>query len=1086
MFTLKRNIILALLLFIPVWAGAQVVNVSGHVKDESGEPLPGATVMIRGTSTGVTADANGAFKIKADADDVLEFSFMGYKTGDLQVRGRTSLEMVLYPEDNYLEETVVVGYGTQKKVNMTGSVSTVDYGSVSASRPITTAAAALSGLNAGVHIQQTASNPGNEDVLVRIRGVGTLNSSAPLVIVDGFEGTISNVNPDDIASISVLKDAASCAIYGNRGANGVVLITTKSGDAMKNGKHSISYNGQFAINTPANSFRLVSDYADYMEIINESADAIGANRVFSDAMISLWREKSLDPNGIAESGYPNYVAYPNTDWIDAMFNYNVYQKHNISASGTGGGIHYLISASYMDNPGIVDNTGYKRYQIRANVSANVTPWLEVGTRLWGYYGRRQINDFSGASSYMSRGVPCIYPYYDGKFGWMENAEQNTNSRNNLYFMHRADGYDKRLYANAALFATASLPFDIKYNVSFNYTYTNKDYFKWNNLGGAWSFSRNASAYEYNNLANQFTEVQYSHDYRWTFQTNLSWNHTFAKKHEVGALIGFEAIDNLAGNSTSRNTGATTMELHELNTLTNMTSIKGTHSEYASASVFGRATYAYDSRYLLEVNLRYDGCSRFSRRARWGLFPSVSAGWRISQEPWMKNSGIDNLKIRASWGKLGNNSIDEYEYLSTYSTGYEYPFGGAQKSGIVATLSNDLLEWETTTSYDLGIELGVLRNRLTFEGDIYDRITGGILYKAPIYATIGDKTAPRQNLCEVTNKGFELTLGWKDSVGDFRYGISANFTRNWNMVTKYNGKLERGWVNTEDGGRVYKTNIGDVSTGTDRRVMEGKIINEWYLAPVYSGDGSHFFADGAVNPAGGPKDGMIRTEEDMAWLKAMVEAGALFLPGKDVSKGKIWYGDYIYADTNGDGIYGGENDYQFQNKSLTPKFYYGLQFDAAWKGIDFSFALSGSGGNGVYWRYAGYNAYGLRSDLSIPYDLGYDHYFYDPENPDDPRTNTTSKHARLTLNNGSEQSGSGVASTHFFYNLDFLRIKNVTLGYTLPARLTRKVAIQNFRIYLSGENLFTFTKYPGMDPEFNSTTNYYAMLRQYTLGISIKF
>ena len=1035
----KHIILLVTALLMSLTGLAQNSRITGRITDESGAPLPGAGILVSGTTSGATADNNGNYTVFAAADAVLEFSFIGYTSQSIPVGGRTVIDVSLTSDNNFLEETVVIGYGTQKKVNLTGSVSTVNYEEVAQSRPITTTAAALSGLNAGVMVRQTSSNPGSEGITIRIRGIGTLNDSAPLVIIDGFEGSLGNLNPNDIASISVLKDAASCAIYGNRGANGVVLVTTK-GSTEKAGKHHATYSGQFALNTPANSFRLVSDYADYMSIMNESAENIGAAAIFSQAMIDLWREKSKDPNGIADSGYPNYVAYPNTDWVSAMFRYNLYQKHNISASGSGAGIHYLISASYMDNPGIVDNTGYKRYQLRANVSANITPWLEVGTRIWGFLGNRQLNDFSGASSYMSRAVPGIYPYYDGKFGWMENAEQNANSRNNLYFFNRIGGQAKTLYANAAVFANVSLPLDIKFNVSYNYTHQTVDYMKWVNLGGAYSFSRGAEAYTYNNLANQYTEIQNSNTGHWTFQTNLSWNHTFAKKHEAGAMIGFEALNHNSGESTSRKTGATTESLHEIKTMTNMTTITGTHSSYAAASVFGRLTYAYDSRYLAEINLRYDGSSRFSRRARWGLFPSVSAGWRISQEPWLKGRGIDNLKLRASWGKLGNNAINNYEYLSTYSTGSAYPFGSKQVSGITATLSNDLLEWETTTSYDLGLDFGIFKNRLTLEADLYRRITDGILYKAPVYATIGTKSAPYQNLCQVRNDGFEVTLGWKDDIGDFHYSISTNFTRNWNQVTRYNGKLEAGWVTEENGTRVYKTNIGDVSSGTTQRVMEGKIINEWYLVPVYSGDGSHFFSDGSVNPDGGPADGMIRTEDDMKWLRAMVGAGAQFLPNKDVAKDKIWYGDYIYADVNGDGIYGGEDDHQFQNKGITPKFYYGMQVNLGWKGIDASIALSGSGGNAIYWRHGGYNAYGTRGDLSLPYEIAYDHYFYDPENPDDPRTNLTSKHGRLTLNYGAEQSGATVYSTHFFYNLDYLRVKNITLGYTLPQKWTRKISV----------------------------------------------
>ena len=598
MFTLKQRFMLVAFLFIAVVANAQKINVTGRILDSQQNPLPGAGVVINGTNSGTTADLDGNYTISAPADAVLEFSYLGYESQMVNVNSRAIINVVLEEEANFLNETVVVGYGTQKKVNLTGSVATTDYAEIAKSRPITSAAAALSGMNAGVMVRQTSSNPGSEGIDIRIRGVGPLNTSSPLVIVDGFEGSLGNVNPDDIETISVLKDAASCAIYGNRGANGVILVTTKSGD--RQGKHSISYSGQFAINAPANKFRLVSDYADYMEIMNEASENIGKDGIFSQTMIDLWREKSKDPNGIADSGYPNYVAYPNTDWVDAMFNQNLYQKHNLSATGSVGGTRYLISMSYQDNPGIVDNTGYERFQIRTNVSSWVTKWLELGSRIWGFLGTRQLNDFSGASSYMSRATPGIYPYYDGKFGWMENPEQNANSRNNLYFFNRIGGREKTLYANAALFANIKLPFGIRYHASFNYTHSAVDYMKYVNLGGAYSFSKGEEAYTYNDLAKRYTQVQNNNTGHWTFQTNLSWNYTFAKKHDVSALVGFEALYHNAGTSSARKDGATNEDLHEIGTMTNLTSITGNHSDYAAASVFGRINYAYDSRYLLDL------------------------------------------------------------------------------------------------------------------------------------------------------------------------------------------------------------------------------------------------------------------------------------------------------------------------------------------------------------------------------------------------------------------------------------------------------------------------------------------------------
>lgn len=1085
MIALKKCFLAAAAAIISFVASAQQKTVKGTVFDETSQPLAGASVSVPNTMRGVTTDGNGQFEIQASDTETLSVSFLGYLTKEVKVAGRNVINVTLEPDTNELEELVVIGYGTQKRVNITGAVATVDYAKEVKSRPVTSTAQILQGMNAGLAVSQASGRPGEEGLTLRVRGVGTLNSSNPLVIVDGFEGSIANVNPDDIESVSVLKDAASCAIYGNRGANGVVLITTKDGSKSA-GKVSVSYSGMMAVNEPANKFKVVSDYADYMSFMNESAENVDAVLPFSQAMIDLWREKSKDPDGISESGYPNYVAYPNTDWMDAIYEKGIYQKHNLSANGSNGGTKYLISMSYIDNPGIISNSGAKKFQLRANISSQVTKWLEIGTRIWGYERSSELADFNFA--YMSRATPGIYPYYDGKYGWMENPEQSTQCRNNLYFFDRMTGYDRAHYINATAFANVKLPFGIKYNASFNYGRTDTEHKAVTKVLNAYSFRTGEVAYRYDNLDNLSITENTNFAYKWIFQNSLNWAKTIAKKHDITAMVGSETYYQNSNSLNAKKKRLENDQLIEMNNALDMNSISGTQTDYAAVSVFGRLTYAYDNRYLLEANLRYDGSSRFARNSRWGLFPSISAGWRISEESFMKNSGIDNLKLRASWGKLGNNSIGNYEYIPTYASGFEYSFGNKLASGIVQSLSNSALTWETTTSTDVGLELAVLDGRLTFETDWYNKVTDGILYKAPVYATIGNKSAPYQNLCEVTNNGIELTLGWKDDIKDFHYGVTANFTRNWNSVSKYKGRLKAGWVTDEYGNRTYKSNIGDVSTVVDgaRRVMEGKLINEHYLLNTYSGDGSYFFADGTVNPAGGPKDGMIRTPEDMAWLEAMVASGSTFLPNKTIGKKGIWYGDYIYADENGDGVYGDANDYMFTGTSMTPKFYYGFQVELGWKGIDFSMLWNGSGGAQTYWRYVGFNAYSTGTNFSLPKDISYDHYFYDPENPDDPRTNITSKHGRMTMNYGSEQNGGQCYSKVFLYDTDYLRLKNLTIGYTLPKKWMKKFSASDFRLFFSGENLLTITKYPGMDPEISEKMNYYALLRQYSFGLSIKF
>ena len=1086
MFKFRLNLTVFFLLASGIAALAQNTMLRGTVLDENDLPLPGTSVIIDGTTKGVITDVDGKFEILAGKGETLVVEFLGYVPKTLTVGNENNIRINLEPSTEFLEETVVVGYGVQKKVNVTGAVATVDYAEMSMSRPVTSTSSLLRGASPGLYIFQGSGKPGEESVTMRIRGIGTLNNSDPLVIIDGFEGSLDRVNPTDIETVSVLKDAASCAIYGNRGANGVILITTKT---QKEGTFKVDYSGMFAYQEPANYFETITNYADYMEIMNESARNIDKTPIYSQTMIDIWREAERDPNGLAESGYPNYVAYPNVDWQKALFTPGLYQKHSLSAGGTSKNTKYLISLDYMDNPGIVEGTGVKKMSYRVNLSSQVTKWLEIGAKVYGFRQNREINDWANSSGYMNRAVPGIYPYYDGKYGWMENPEQSTDSRNNLYFINRAHGQSTVHYINTTGFLKITLPLDIKYNASFNYGYRHGYEYFVRGLGNGYSFSTDKEAYWYDNLTNCNRTESNTGSYTWTFQTDFSWNRTIAGKHDVSAIVGFEAFESYQHTGSAQKRSFENAVLEEMDNIITPVSASGSTTEFATSSLFARASYAYDGRYMAEVNLRYDGSSRFASESRWGLFPAVSAGWRISEEPWLSDVRIlDNLKLRASWGQLGNHSVGNYAYLSTYSSGYTYPFGGKLQAGYVSTLSNNLLEWETTTTTDVGLDLAMFGNRLTFETDFYHKYTDGILYRAPISATVGTKNPPVQNLCGVINDGIEFSLGWKDSIGDFTYGISANFTRNWNVVSKYNGALEAGWVTDENGVRTYETNLGDVSTYIDatRRVIEGRQINEFRVLEVYRGSGDYFFADGSVNPAGGPKDGMIRTEKDMEWLQAMIEAGNKFLPNEKVGKTGIWYGDMIYSDANGDGIYGDDNDYTFQGKNQTPKFYYGMNINLGWKGLDFSMQLVGAGGAAMYWRYSGFNSYGTRNEHTLPKAIAYDHYYYDPENPDDPRTNLTSKHGRLTNNFGSEQNGGNVWSDHWLYSTDYLKIKSVTLGYTFPERWMKAIKVRSARIFLSGDNLHTFTNYPGVDPEFSDKYNYYSSLRQYTVGVNISF
>ena len=779
------------------------------------------------------------------------------------------------------------------------------------------------------------------------------------------------------------------------------------------------------------------------------------------------------------------MAYPNINWLEAIFTPGIYQKHTISASGSDSKTRYRMSLDYLDNPGIFAGIGYKRISFRVNVASKLNDWAEVGANLSGYRSNSSVTDWDAQVGMLSRSLPDIYPYYDGKYGWYENPEDSALARNSLYFINQAKGNLIGNFLNSTAYLQLSLPLGIKSKTQFNYqtNFAHREFYR--DPVSAYSFSRDEVAYTATPLAS-LTKTQTDENWhQWTFHTDLTWAKELGNS-EISAIAGFEAFEYIRKTGTYSKKGRSNEVLSELDNYTAANTISGNSTDYATESFFGRVNYAWKGRYLAEANFRVDGSSRFAARSRWGFFPSLSVGWRINKEPWMSGVNIDNLKLRASWGRLGNHSVGNYDYISKYSSGYNYPLAGTLQSGFVYSLSNDSLEWETTTTADLGIDFAILGNRLTAEVDAYNKFTDGILSTAVISSCIGTKSAPKENLYSMLNRGLELTLGWKDSIGDFSYGVRANISRNWNIVSKYLGEFKAGWVTDEHGIRSYVSNYGDtVKKETNAMsTAQGHLPSEIYLIPVYQGDGSHFFADGSVNPEGGPRDGMIRTPEDMAWLQAMMAAGNTFGPyDKKIGRNGIWYGDYILADVNGDRIYGGADDKQFCG-SNTPKLFYGLNLNAAWKGFDFSAELMGTAGARLFWKAESYSAMAMSRNCNFPARVAYDHYFYDPDNPSDPRTNLSSKNGRLTLDYGSEQNGG--YTTLWLQNMDYLKIKSVTLGYTLPESLLKKVHMSNARIFLSGDNLYTFTKYQGVDPEYSDYSNLYSSLRQYTIGLNIAF
>lgn len=1052
------------------------------VTDKNGEPIPGVNIIEKGNPTnGTITDVDGNFALSVSGNSVLVASYIGYNRIEIQVKDRSVVDITLSEDTQALEEVVVVGYSTQKKVNLTGSVSTVNFEEMS-SRPVTDASQALSSASPGLQIMQSSGQPNAESFSYNIRGVGTLNSSSPLILVDGMEQSISMVNPSDIANVSILKDAASCAIYGNRGANGVILITTKNGTE---GKISVTYDGTVSYNEPFKIVHTISDYVQYMKLMNESSNNLGNSDMFSQSSIDLWEAAKADPNGISASGYPNYVAYPNTDWWDEIYTKQWMQKHTISLNGKEKKTGYSMSFSYIDNPGIMKNTGYNRYMGRVNLYSDITDWLRVGTRTSGNVTDQEVSvtSYNGSSHINSMNtekmVPCIYPYYDGKYGAPEGPEEDPQSHNGLWD-NVLNGFDKYSQLYTEWYAQVKFLKYFTYNFDFYYQDLRRERKVSDASIGKFSFSKGAYSTGANDPSTLYTRMYYTRTNRTKLNHLLNYNQSFGI-HDVSAMVGYEEETYDYRETNVSKLGLTDAAVNDLNAATTPYSTAGYGTEYAARSVFGRANYAYKSRYLLEFNLRYDGSSRFSPDYRWGAFPSFSAGWRMNEESWLKPvQWLTNLKLRASWGKLGNNAIGNYDWQSVYSAA-NYSTGQALTSGIAITsIANAALTWEETAVTNVGLDFGFFDNKLNGNMDVYNKLTTGILYTPDMYMVMGNATAPKANIAEVTNRGIELELGWRDNIGkDFSYSIKGQFSFNKNFVSKYKGKLEKGW-NKEH--TEYSTNIGDVSTGSTTRVIEGRQINEFYLPNVYNGNGSYFNADGTVNINGGPKDGMIRTENDMQWLQAMQAAGYTFQPYNNIAKNALWYGEYIYADANGDGVYGNSYDSEFQGTSTTPKYNFGIQASANWKDFDLSMTWGGSAGFSIYYYGKARNSSETTYGYAIPDAVANDHYFYDPENPSDPRTNLSSKQPRLVNVSGAQSSAS--SSLHLEKG-NFIKLRNLTLGYTMPKSISKKFYVERLRVYASGENLFAITGFSGMDPEMRVSMGYSTM-RQYAFGINLTF
>ncbi|MCD8174283.1 MAG: TonB-dependent receptor [Alistipes sp.] len=920
LYNLRPGAILHLLLALSVIvcislpAGAQegLVTVSGRVIDRNGDPLAGVSLAEKGTIRGTSTAVDGYFRLTAAPGGTVSVFYLGYAPREIPVSELDGAVITLDEEARAIDDVVVVGYAVQKKVNLTGAVSALNMGDVTSGRPVTNLSSALSGLSPGLYVNQNTGRPNSDGATLMVRGRGTLNDSSPLVIIDGVEGSLGDVNAHDVESITVLKDASSSAIYGSRAANGVILVTTRQG---REGRFTLSYNGYASVTRPPNVIKTVNNYADYMEYYNEALYNTdrSAKQQYSDEMIKLWRDNPGNPD-----------QYPNTDWTREIFDTGLTHNHDLSFSAGSKGMSLYGSLGYLDNPGIVENSAYKRYTARVNVSAQVTGWLKLGINVSGKNGNADMGSKYMGSMFDAIGTPgIIYRAKDGRYGGIENPEENAQTHSPLYLINNRVGTIKGNEVSSRFTAQVSILENLSLEGALNYRYANTLEEETPRYDDLWSFRTNTIVYARN--GNTYVRNRNTADKRVMM--------------DVVARYGLEIVPRLSMNLLAgasqekyktRWFEATRYDLLEdrlgvINAATGDSATSGTASDWVMHSYFGRVNLAWDDKYLFEANVRADGSSRFAAGSgRWGIFPSFSVGWRMEQEEFLRSHGwLDILKIRASWGSLGNNSVGNYEYQSVYSQS-NYILGNSLAEGVARlALANSALTWETTYVTNAGGDFGFFRSRLSGTVDVFDKDTRNILIELPAPLLVGTVSIPTQNSARVRNRGLELSLRWQDTVGEFAYWVGGNVSHVRNKVMKFKGD---------------EANISGTSM-----IKEGYPINVQYVLAV---------------------DRIIQTQDDMMLVQQIIK-NAPVDPETGLQKnpfaafGTPTYGDFLYKDLNSDGIID-ENDRYTVGNGNTPLLTYGIQLGGEFRNFDLSVLLQGTQGMKVLWNdnfHMGYINYG---------------------------------------------------------------------------------------------------------------------------------
>lgn len=1003
---MKRPVLLALFFSVAVSLFAQR-TVEGTVTDaSSGETLIGVSIQIKGTTSGTTTDINGKYRLVSDqlnASSIIMYSYIGFTKMEQTVGSLSLIDIKLPPQQQMLDEVVVIGYGTAKKRNVLGAVTKVNNKELTM-LPVAGVAQALQGRAAGVQVTQNTGAPG-EGVAVRIRGAGSINSgNDPLYIVDGIPtaDALKILTPGDIENISVLKDASSAAIYGSRANNGVVLITTKKG--MK-GKTKVTYHGQTGFQKAVRLTKMVNT-TDYVTIYNEAATN-------DNAFLPVSLQRNLITTEDA-------AGFDNVNYVKELLQTAPVNSHEVSLSGGNETTNYLLSASYFDQKGIIAGSGYTRGTARLDVNTEASKWLTVGVSMLAGISSNDIIGSSGDGLKGNGGSVVRYAFFrnpaipirfpDGTFV-DRPAEYFGNQKFDSFL---GDGYNPigmsyhndnnrkdDNYLGKAYF-TAKITNKLKFTTNIGIDYRNSFSRRFNPTWGTLNRinAKNGLSIASERVANLTENSVFN------YETKFGESHTFS------AMLGFEAIKN-GGKALYASDMDFPIEQKELIYIGNGLGTKiSSQSEYAStlASFFGRINYDFKGKYYLSGTLRRDGSSKFTGNNKWGTFYSLSAGWVLKQENFLQDvAWLANLKLRAGYGAIGNQDIDLYAYSDRISPYFNYPFGAISNGGYAQTaLGNTNLKWETSYQYNAGIDAELWKGAFAFSLDYYYKVTENMLVEAPNPPSTGYAKAAWINSGSVLNTGIELEATYRKTKKDWGYSIGGNIAFVHNEVLKLDAPLY--------GGRV--------ESGIDATQTEvGQPIGSFYLLEM---------------------EGIFQNETDVLLSASQTSYGGQPKPG-----------DVKFKDQNGDG-YIDDKD-RVHLGSAIPKVIVGANLSANYKNFDLSVFFQGAYGNKIYLQ-INQDIEGFYRGFTVTQRYFDERWTGEGTSNTQPRSSWTSK------------SNNATPSSRFLEDGSYLRLKNLQLGYTIPAKALKIIGLAQTRVYISGTNLLTLTKYSGLDPEMTVSDN----------------